>query len=620
MIVRKFMITLLILSYLFIPALAGAAEAVPSQQIQQELKAYFDLRYRILSTLAYDRAIEKHLAPEILSSREALSEADVLETMTEYRKAQINDLRFSQYTYDLSYGKVQENKDMVSISVREHYMLYYNCAPTVKNEASIDHSILLKNYGGRWLIVKDDYADPEGIKKMLTTFFINEGLSLEEAKANILSQTDLQLEERIKKLDQIMKGTQAENATVFFIDKPIAYVSGYSGKIDDTTAIKPIEKNSTVYLPLRFVAEKKGVQIEWDKKSAISKLHTAAHTLEIRNKEKTLLVDGKKWTFDEPILSTDGRTLVPAAVIAHIFDETLHTYQNRLVILSGDAITEGNNQELIQKLEAYGSTLFTKADFPRIDGSTATYPLSMEIGKALLGLDETGVKGFITHQTTHEAYVNLISGEADIIFVTQPSPEELSLAAQKGIELDVVPLCKEGFVFLVNRDNPVKSLTSRQIQAIYQGKITNWKEIGGVDQPITPYQREANSGSQTIMENTVMKGLTMMAPPKELIVYGMGQLIDRVADYSNARNALGYSVYYYATQMYQNRDVKLLAVDNITPDPNSIKNGTYPFTVGYYAVLRKGEPETHSARRLLNWLLSSEGQEIVERAGLVSVR
>jgi ABC-type phosphate transport system substrate-binding protein len=156
---------------------------------------------------------------------------------------------------------------------------------------------------------------------------------------------------------------------------------------------------------------------------------------------------------------------------------------------------------------------FTKESFPKIDGSTATIPLSQAIAEKLLGMLSDKSKEFIKHNTTHNAYVNLIEGKADIIFVTEPSQEELKIAKDSNVDIEVVPVVKEGFVFLVNMNNPVNSLTVKQIQDIYQGKIINWKEVGGKDAAIIPYQRDKNSGSQTIMQlhpaNTLLQVLTM---------------------------------------------------------------------------------------------------------------
>lgn len=77
---------------------------------------------------------------------------------------------------------------------------------------------------------------------------------------------------------------------------------------------------------------------------------------------------------------------------------------------------------------------FTKEDYPRVDGSTATIPLSESLAANLLSMSPEEAENFIKHNTTHNAYENLISGKADIIFVTEPSGEELSLADSNGIE------------------------------------------------------------------------------------------------------------------------------------------------------------------------------------------
>ncbi|AKL95948.1 ABC-type phosphate transport system, periplasmic component [Clostridium aceticum] len=263
---------------------------------------------------------------------------------------------------------------------------------------------------------------------------------------------------------------------------------------------------------------------------------------------------------------------------------------------------------------------FTQESFPKIDGSTATIPLSEGIVMGLLEMTEDEAKSFVVHNKTHPAYVNLIEGDADIIFVTEPSDEELRLAREKGIELEVIPVVKDAFVFLVNTQNPISSLKLQEIKDIYQGKITNWKEVGGEDIEIIPYQRPKNSGSQTIMENLVMKNLEIMDAPTEFKPEGMGELIERVAGYDNSQKALGYSVYYYANTMYTRDTIKLIGVDGVKPDKETIKSNRYPLSSAYYAVLRKDEAADSSARLLLKWLLSQEGQKVAEESGYISVK
>mgnify|MGYP000485764875 CR=1 FL=1 len=263
---------------------------------------------------------------------------------------------------------------------------------------------------------------------------------------------------------------------------------------------------------------------------------------------------------------------------------------------------------------------FTKENYPKIDGSTATIPLSENMASKLLTLAPEEAKAFIKHNTTHYAYLNLLEGKADIIFVTEPSSEELELAKKAGIELEVVPVVKEAFVFLVNKENPVDTISTKQLQDIYQGKIKNWKELEGPDKAILPYQRPENSGSQTIMVNMVMKGINIMDAPKDLIPSAMEGLIEVIASYNNSDRAIGYSVYYFANSMYNKETIKFVKIDGVEPNNETIKTGQYPYTSAYYAVLKKTESKDSNARKLLAWILSDEGQKLAEQSGYVPLR
>lgn len=262
---------------------------------------------------------------------------------------------------------------------------------------------------------------------------------------------------------------------------------------------------------------------------------------------------------------------------------------------------------------------FTKDSYPRVDGSTATIPLSENLVTNLLFMSPEEAKNFIKHNTTHNAYENLIDGKVDIIFVTEPSAEEMSMADARGIEFEVVPVVKEAFVFLVNKDNPVTNISAKDIRAIYQGRINNWKDLGGPDKEIIAYQRPENSGSQTIMQNQVMKGLQMADAPSELRPMAMGGLIDVIASYDNSDKSIGYSVYYYANSMYSKNTIKFINVDGVEPSNENISSGKYPFTSAYYAVIKKSEPENSSARKLLSFILSKEGQALAEKSGYVPI-
>lgn len=272
-----------------------------------------------------------------------------------------------------------------------------------------------------------------------------------------------------------------------------------------------------------------------------------------------------------------------------------------------------NDVEIIESQKE--EILFSKENYPKVDGSTATLPLAEAFKANFTGKDINEVD--VKHSKTHNAYVNLINGNADLILVTYPSEDEQKLAKNNNVELEIVPIVKEAFVFFVNKENPVENLTLSQIQNIYSGKTKNWKDVGGDDSKIIAYQRPENSGSQSGMLELVMKNVKMMKPTTETISQSMADIIDVISDYDNGKTAIGYSYYYYATTMYTNDTMKLLSVNGIKPTYENIQTGLYDIQTAYYAVIRKDEPENSNARKLLNAMKSSRGQNVAKEAGYV---
>ncbi len=262
---------------------------------------------------------------------------------------------------------------------------------------------------------------------------------------------------------------------------------------------------------------------------------------------------------------------------------------------------------------------FTVETYPRIDGSTVTIPLNERLTATLLDMEIEEARQYVLHAKTHGAYVNLIEGERDLIFVTSPSDEERQLAEANDVTLEIVPITAEGFIFLARSDLAIDSLSQEEIRGIYTGAITNWSEVGGQDLPIVAFQRPENSGSQTGFLDLVMRGETPEEPPLDQIVAEMGMLIDAVATFRPESGALGYSYYYFATDMWQRDEVKLLAVDGVIPSPDHFTSGAYPFTTHYYAVFRAEETSDSPVRQIVNWLLTEGGQNLVEEAGYVRV-
>ena len=298
------------------------------------------------------------------------------------------------------------------------------------------------------------------------------------------------------------------------------------------------------------------------------------------------------------------------------------------------SFTRQPEEQVVEEEKDYYSALFTAEDFPKMDASLATQPLTDAFYQNFVGLDPATFDGYKEYTNTHWGYERLITGhttfkekeyaDRDIIVVTYPSEEEQQLAKDNNVELEIEPVVNEGFVFFVNKENPINSLTLKQIQDIYSGKITNWKEVGGLDEAIVPYQRPVNSGSQSGMLELVMRDedgnpIEMIEPTKETFEETMEGIIEAVADYDNSRQALGYSYYYYANTMFTKDSIKLIAVDGIEPNNETISNNTYPIHTAYYVVIRKDEPQDSPVRKLKEAMLSERGQIVAENAGYVPV-
>jgi phosphate transport system substrate-binding protein len=169
-------------------------------------------------------------------------------------------------------------------------------------------------------------------------------------------------------------------------------------------------------------------------------------------------------------------------------------------------------------------------------------------------------------------------------------------------------------------------LTLSQIQDIYAGEITNWKDVGGNDEEIRAFQRPENSGSQTGMYSLVMKDRKIMEAPKEDLIETMYEIVNLVSNYDNGVNSIGYSYYYYATTMFEDMDkdvtnrIRLLAVDGVEPSYDTIKDDTYPLETAYYIVINKNEEEGSNVRKLVDAMLSSRGQAVAKEVGYVPVK
>ena len=196
----------------------------------------------------------------------------------------------------------------------------------------------------------------------------------------------------------------------------------------------------------------------------------------------------------------------------------------------------------------------------------------------------------MVHSTTWGSFSKLLEDQADMIFSTPISEEQETMALEAGVTLEQTPIVREAFVFVVNAKNPVDTLTQQQIRDIYSGKITNWKELGGEDEPIVAFQRNTDSGSQNYMLD-FMGDTPLMDAPEELRPASMSGLMSVIAPNDGSPGSIGYSVYAYAADMYGLGDnIKFIRLDGVAPSKAAMISEEYPLTSFNYAIYRADAP------------------------------
>ena len=208
----------------------------------------------------------------------------------------------------------------------------------------------------------------------------------------------------------------------------------------------------------------------------------------------------------------------------------------------------------------------------------------------------------------------LINGSTDIATSSRPmkSSETQKLKARfnsLGVE---IPCAKDGISIYVNKANGVSELSVKQIGQIFSGQITNWKQVGGVDAGIKLYGRESSSGTFVFFKDNVVK--TDYAPSCQTLP-GTAAIVNAV---KKDKFGIGYGGAAYAEGV---KDCKVKKDDKspaYLPTAETIKNKTYPISRYLYMYLRNRP--TGEMKAFIDWILSPEGQKIIEGVGYFPVK
>ncbi|OGP90644.1 MAG: phosphate ABC transporter substrate-binding protein [Deltaproteobacteria bacterium RBG_19FT_COMBO_43_11] len=259
-------------------------------------------------------------------------------------------------------------------------------------------------------------------------------------------------------------------------------------------------------------------------------------------------------------------------------------------------------------LVLFTAGLAIAADSIVIKGSTTVLPITQAALEAYVKVNK-GVQVSLSGGGSGEGIKALIDKSTDIANSSREiKKEEIKLAATKGVKPVAHVVAYDALTPIVNPKNKVKRLSTDQLSLIYQGKITNWKEVGGEDLKIVVISRDSSSGTFESWDHFVMKKARVT--PRAQMLASNGTIVVAVG---NNRYAIG-----YLGMGYLNKSVKALEVNGVAASAQTALSKKYPFSRELY-MYTNGKPKGEVAK-FIAFLKSTAGQSIVAKEGFVPIK
>ncbi len=233
------------------------------------------------------------------------------------------------------------------------------------------------------------------------------------------------------------------------------------------------------------------------------------------------------------------------------------------------------------------------------DGSTSMSRVIGALGEAFES--SSGIKVSYNATGSGSGIKAVLEGRCDIGLSSRSLKDE-----EIASGLIQTTLAYDGIAIIVNPDNPVSGLTLEQIADIYTGKITSWSQVGGSDSDIVLIGREASSGTRDGFE-TITGTEDACMYRQELPSNG-----DVIATVAGNPQAIG-----YASMAAVKESVKVLSVNGVEPDEETVRNGSYSVQRPFVLVTREDSPLSEAAQSFFEYATSGEANEIIAAAGVV---
>ncbi|HEY3362093.1 MAG TPA: PstS family phosphate ABC transporter substrate-binding protein [Methanosarcina sp.] len=247
-----------------------------------------------------------------------------------------------------------------------------------------------------------------------------------------------------------------------------------------------------------------------------------------------------------------------------------------------------------------------------VKGSDTVLPLAQAEAEEFMN-ENSGKSVTVTGGGSGVGIAALIDGEVNIATASREITDNETEAAKKnGINPVVTTIAYDGITVVVNPANSVSSLTFNQLRGIYNGSISNWKEVGGADAPITVISRDSSSGTYADFKKDVLLGDEYR--PDALTQPATGSIVSEVSQNTNAIGYIGFA--------YLGKNIKALSLDkgngSVAPTAENILSGKYPLSRALY-FYTNGEP-SGLTKEFTDFVKGENGQKIVSTVGYIPLK
>ena len=241
-------------------------------------------------------------------------------------------------------------------------------------------------------------------------------------------------------------------------------------------------------------------------------------------------------------------------------------------------------------------------------GSTTVLPISQACAEVFMDQNmdiDISVQG----GGSGVGIASIIDGTCDIGNASRPIKEkEIATAEEKGVNVFANIVARDAIAVVLNPANDINGLTLQQIKGIYTGEFSNWSQVGGSDQEIVIISRDSASGTFEAFNELALDKERLR--PDALLQASNAAVATSVA---NTPGAIGYVGLGYITSR-----IKAIEVNNVMPSKETVNSDAYPLARPLF-MYTDGEP-TGAVKEFIDFVMSEEGQKLVEENGYISVK